>query len=716
MPITPLTIRTKYGAIYLSLFLALVAYCFFTWPIYAGDTDLWFHLSGGRYLFDHQSIPDSSYFSFIAPPKEWVNYYWGFQALVYKIYLFSGYYGLVALRAIVYLATILFVLKLLGTKSQRGPWSYAVMLIFMLVSLLLIPRFHLVRPHMFSYLLIPVCLYILEAKPRRAFLLPLLTVTWVNLHGMEFPVILLISMAYLLEWTILKVKDKKRPERPDIVFGVSLLLMSVAIFVTPFGIRMLKLPVTFSKNAFLFIDEMQRLTFSDFAAFQLVDMTPNHSTIFNVFLLVTLLTFLTALLKKDLRISHLVLFIGGVYLLTRGVRFKYEFAFLALPLIKSQISVLPTSLSLKRFARPLILIPTLIIGLLPFLYLKSTFSNRPKYPFSQVNLPEGIATFLKHIDVGGTVLNMPKVGGYLQWRLHPDYKIFMDMQMSMFTDEDYFKAVNSFFNAGVLGTVVADYEPSFIAAYLNHKNFSKLITDFRQYVPVFFDDTSILYVNRENHPDIADEYVLRRIDPFEIEHADFRAWNPTEKDSAAIELSRIHAIYPRSGFVNEVLAKLSQGRGDPESAFEYANRIIAEYPQFKQGYLIKAGLLADLERFGEAVPLLNKAYQKSAENGRSEILKKLWHCYTKLEKYSEAHRALSKAINPFAHESSYEDIFNLASTSIMIGREAEGVELLELAYLKVPSHNQEWQERIRRLLAMLNRGKLDLEGIALPGG
>ena len=52
----------------------------------------------------------------------------------------------------------------------------------------------------------------------------------------------------------------------------------------------------------------------------------------------------------------------------------------------------------------------------------------------------------------------------------------------------------------------------------------------------------------------------------------------------------------------------------------------------------------------------------------------------------------------------------------MIGREAEGVELLELAYLKVPPDNLEWQERIRGLLAMLNRGKLDLEGMILPGG
>ena len=52
----------------------------------------------------------------------------------------------------------------------------------------------------------------------------------------------------------------------------------------------------------------------------------------------------------------------------------------------------------------------------------------------------------------------------------------------------------------------------------------------------------------------------------------------------------------------------------------------------------------------------------------------------------------------------------------MIGREAEGVELLELAYLKVPPDNLEWQERIRVLLAILDRGKLDWEGIVLPGG
>ena len=69
------------------------------WPILVQDTDIWYHLNSGRYLWTHLALPHDSFFSFVNPPRPLVDYYWLFQATVYGLFSQFGYYGLIALRA-----------------------------------------------------------------------------------------------------------------------------------------------------------------------------------------------------------------------------------------------------------------------------------------------------------------------------------------------------------------------------------------------------------------------------------------------------------------------------------------------------------------------------------------------------------------------------------------------------------------------------------------
>jgi hypothetical protein len=57
----------NYFLLYIFVFSAYCAYNLLRWPIGTGDTDLWYHLNGGRYFFKHYSIPHDSFFSFIVP-------------------------------------------------------------------------------------------------------------------------------------------------------------------------------------------------------------------------------------------------------------------------------------------------------------------------------------------------------------------------------------------------------------------------------------------------------------------------------------------------------------------------------------------------------------------------------------------------------------------------------------------------------------------------
>ena len=88
-------------------------------PITFMDSDTWFHLDGGRYILQHQALPTGSHFSFLSPPRPWLPYFWLFDVLVYRLYTWWGYYGLIGLRMVAYLATLALLLRYLFRNPSR---------------------------------------------------------------------------------------------------------------------------------------------------------------------------------------------------------------------------------------------------------------------------------------------------------------------------------------------------------------------------------------------------------------------------------------------------------------------------------------------------------------------------------------------------------------------------------------------------------------------
>ncbi len=146
------------------LLVGAVVYYLATWPIAATDTDLWYHLNGGRYFFQTGSIASSSFFSFIEPQRVWVNYYWFFQVVVYQIFSWCGYVGLIYFRTLLSCATLLMILLYLYKNQKENDVVLYLTLLFVFYVLLLLPRSLPVRPHLFSYLFIVIFLYVLEFK------------------------------------------------------------------------------------------------------------------------------------------------------------------------------------------------------------------------------------------------------------------------------------------------------------------------------------------------------------------------------------------------------------------------------------------------------------------------------------------------------------------------------------------------------------------------
>src|SRR5262249_37651088 len=148
-----------------------------------------------------------------------------------------GYGGLVALRFALVAGTFALVLLTLrvGQSGREGlGWSAVA---FSAVALFLLPRFVPIRPHDLSYLAIPCLLYLLESR-RFPWAVPLLAVLWTNLHGIEFPVLLLILGAYLGEWTLARLGWLPAVKAPPLAAFAAVGLALLAPLATPLGVAL----------------------------------------------------------------------------------------------------------------------------------------------------------------------------------------------------------------------------------------------------------------------------------------------------------------------------------------------------------------------------------------------------------------------------------------------------------------------------------------------
>jgi hypothetical protein len=694
--------RVQYHNRFLFLYVALLfitaSYYLFQWPIIAYDADLWYHLSTGRYILDTGSVPDTSYFSFLSPPREWINYYWLFQALVYKVFSLSGYQGLIILRTIVYLilAALICVYLLKNVKDNRLFAFFVI--VFILYFLFMIPRYFVVRPHIVAYLSVVIFLYVLEFKPDRALFLPLVALISINLYGIMYPVIILICVAYLIESYIKRIKNKTPFDRKEIMFTIPIVMSMCAIFATPHGRSLLAVPFTLTAFLSQYVTELEKLGIERLLSFNMESLAPTQVSLFNVLLLIAIVSFIIALVKRDLRISHLIMFAGGLFLLGKGIRFIFHFSLLSMPLIKAHPPVTLLKENRKIFSLPALCVAVLMFSM-PYTFLSHTFANRPAYPVSYKKLPIGVVAFLKHIKTGGSVLNDPNFGGYYEWELYPDYTIFMDMQIPPFRTEDYYTAVSCVRNEEVFRNVVFKYNPSFVTARLKNSTFSLFAYKFPEYVPVFFDDVEALYVNKAIYPDIADKYALR-INPFVLADLKMNSLTDAEINLLLDELLRVRELYTDTKLTNSLIATIYNKKREYKKALLFSDTIIKSFPEGKDGYRLKGDTLMGLSLFEEAVVHYTEALKRSSDKlDKQRIYKRILLCFYSTEQFDKAYSILEKSINAFTPDKDYHDYYYFGLTAMEAGKLTESRMFFEFAELNVPPQDVQWKNKIQEQLS-----------------
>ena len=640
------------------------------WPLlvrslFRGDTDLWYHLAAGRFFVETGTLEATSYFSFLEPPRTWVDYFWLFQWIAYRVHSLGGYEVLIALRALLGVATLVIAAGVLRPGDKRGDWRSLAMLVFVLwmLSEVLLYRDSNLRPHAFSYLFLALCIFVLEVHPKRAWLLPLIAVAWTNVHGVSYPVLFVVCFAYLGEAALTRWRERESDGPRTPLGPVPWLLLSLmAVWATPHGAALIPVPFMLTPRAAEYIKELRQLDWV------LWDSSFDRSSPLSNLVTPVLFAFnasmaVVSVVRWKVRFSHLAMLLGGLYLMSKANRFLAELALLGLPYTHALLEELRTRWAPVSRGRARVVVVTLLLVCFGAV---QTWKARPKLPFASSPLPVGASQFLREHAGSGRVLHRPDYGGYLRWAL-PSFKIFMDMEVPFFfTDDDIFLSSIIHGTQGDLSPFLARYRPEFIVAELNHPPLLAKIAAHEPYRPIFFDDNFVVFADRTQRSDLVTRFELRALDPRGHALDSFRQL-AAGKDRAQLlaELERVFASWPEGGLANRWLSEARLEEGKPEQALEHARKVIREYPLLSVGWLTAGDALRALGRHDESVAVLEEGLGRVPEERWGRLDRSLALTFLAKGDAARAYATFKKAGTVYANDVTAEDLWSLSEAAAL---------------------------------------------------
>ena len=413
------------------MFVAILALGLFTMAARGiTDPDVWWHLRTGQLILRNHSLFHTDPYSFTRFGQPWINHEWLSEVLMFALYRVAGFGGLIVAFAAVISATFFLVFL----RSEGRPYLAAVMTLWGAVASA--PSWG-VRPQMFSLLLASIFLILLETSEQRPRLLwwtaPLILL-WVNLHA-GYP----IGLAFLALFLLGEGLEAAMGPAPWSKFfprlkalGMALALCLALVAVNPNGVRIYWYPFETLRSAAMhrFIHEWFSPDFHD-------------STYLPLLLMLLALIAGLALSPRCPRLRNLVLLLATIPAALRSIRHIPILALVIVPVLADLAQAwLQGSGVTRLFRRPLTgsASRTLVINFLVLFAFTAFAVLRVRHVVSRQaeteaqHFPMAAAAFLKQQRLPGPMMNHYNWGGYLIWKLYPQYRVFMDGRADVYGD------------------------------------------------------------------------------------------------------------------------------------------------------------------------------------------------------------------------------------------------------------------------------------------
>ncbi len=546
-----------------------------------GDTDIFWALKSGEWIVTNFSVPLTDPFSYTFAGKEWIDFTWGFQVIVYVFYTWlGGWFGLFLLQFGLLLATFYILYRLFMLITGGKGWL-ALSLLY-LVFAATYPRF-VIRPHIFAFFFISLYFYLLILSEEQGrlkwllFLLPL-QVLWANIHSSSILGIFIVGSFAICAFVEEIRGGLGRASSAGFkrIFVISLLVVAVS-FINPYGWKLVLFPFVHqggqNSDALRYIAEWQPFPLST-----LLNITP--VPLFSIAFKILLFGSIAAIFLnlRHLKARSVILFAPVLYLSLSHVRWLSVFAlFAAFVLAMDLTSYMRRTARRSGFlewAAGCIILGTIII------YMASFFAvdYKARFGTGMVNghFPEGVVSFIKNEGVEGRFFNEYDHGGYL---LFNNIRVSLDSRTPTVYSPDFYWMWRR-------SREKQDYFDSFTARYamdaaivLSRTQYCERLWKSKDWQALAFDDVSVLFLKDvESNRDIISRWALKSLSPCDVGADLALSKDRAELLKMRLEAKRVVDYYEAAGTGNRVARAYSlMARVDTALGGEYLKEAVTGY-------------------------------------------------------------------------------------------------------------------------------------------
>ncbi len=500
----------------LTLFIFFLLIAGFFHSISAITQDLGRHLLTGQIILQTHSVPKVNLFSYTYPNFSFINHHWFSEVIFYLTNDVVGFNGLLILTILTVTAAFAFVYFYALKKGN----IFAVTIISILSLRVLFERTD-VRPELFSFLFLSIFIVILykyrEHYTRWIFLLPFLELLWVNMH-IYFPIGIAVIGLFLIDHfshVMLNSFQHLNHQEPRSrnKFGMTkkgtiliaiFIVSTLATLLNPNGLEGALYPFRVFNNYGYTIEENQTVFF-------LWNYFHGKTTILYFFIASSLLFLSLLITIKKTRPVDWLLAIFFTYLAANAERNFPLFVFgtfipftNSLSIIFNTIRSQPTRTIVLTF----ILLAILIWNINDVIQLRG-------FGFGVESGAKAGTDFFLTNNLKGPIFNNFDIGSYLEYRLYPKEKVFIDGRpeaypasfiqntyIPMQIDKHVFDTMTKKYTLNTIFFSYTDQTPWAIT-------FLKQIVQDKTWTMVYLDDYVIIFVKNNNkNPDSKTQVVI----------------------------------------------------------------------------------------------------------------------------------------------------------------------------------------------------------------
>ena len=463
------------------------------------DVDHWARLLQGEAFFNLGHVLNHDIYSYI-PAGFWFDHEWGSSVVFYFLQKHFGYASLILLKSVLTFFTVFFMIKTIGLQEDKTTKLYNILYFYFVM----IQAFHIVinsgiRCHSFSFFFFSLFLYILELVRKRhynklLFLLPFLTIIWINLHAG-----CVAGVGLLLIYTIGEFLNKAPYKKYFITFIILLLTLSF----NPYGLDYFKFLIHASTMTRPMIDEWQSAFFdrSFFSFFK-------FKIFFSIFILTAIYTSIKNILQKKnfdytvlilmLIVTYLALFHikhHSLFIIVFAAFLYFDFYYLFNKFVNFIKKIL--NISSKNFINNFVFIKEVIVYIYLCLTIIISFSLSNINPVGEIyKYPVKIVEFIKENSLKGKILAPLEMNSYFIYKLYPDILVYEDGRLEQVYNQISTTLLWNFYFNGDESIFEYYGKPDYIVINRQYPNFDKMLKN-KEYNKIYEDSGNLLLVKKD---------------------------------------------------------------------------------------------------------------------------------------------------------------------------------------------------------------------------